>query len=201
MRSHGEDAGLREYGATKRARISLLFSYNQADEWDPVSLATAPARIDSSLTYSSASTSPSSQLVMPHDPCAVFQRSVSTFLACNGLSFSTVSSPLYRQMMILAGTHIPITLTPASVKTDTLAQSDAIKQVIIDRLQGAHKYVTSAVDGWTNVRSDKVNNVVLLAGGTAYYWMSIVNADDIDSGIWIFNKLDPVIQELQQLGI
>lgn len=103
--------------------------------------------------------------------------------------------------MILAGTHIPITLTPASVKTDTLAQSDAIKQVIIDRLQGAHKYVTSAVDGWTNVRSDKVNNVVLLAGGTAYYWMSIVNADDIDSGIWIFNKLDPVIQELQQLGI
>ena len=39
--------------------------------------------------------------------------------------------------------------------------------------------LTVAIDGWTDVNSSKVTNVVILCGGVAYYWCSIVTASVI----------------------
>lgn len=36
--------------------------------------------------------------------------------------------------------------------------------------------VTLALDGWTNVNHNKVTNLILLSGGRAYYWKSVVNS-------------------------
>jgi hypothetical protein len=61
-----------------------------------------------------------------------------------------------------------------------LVNAAQLQEKVIDRLK-AHSQsapVTIAVDGWTNVRHDKVTNVIPLCAGQAYYWESIVNILD-----------------------
>jgi hypothetical protein len=48
-----------------------------------------------------------------------------------------------------------------------------VKQQVVDRLR-ACKGVTVGIDGWTNVRGDKVINVCPVGRGIAYYWDSLV---------------------------
>ena len=70
-------------------------------------------------------------------------------------------------MMTAAGVSLSVSLFNKAVKHDTVTQAVGIKQTIIRRLQMPEKHVTIAVDGWTNVRHDKVTNIVLLCDGTA----------------------------------
>jgi hypothetical protein len=46
---------------------------------------------------------------------------------------------------------------------------------IVEKLVRENNPVTLALDGWTNVNHNKVTNLILLCGGRAYYWKSIVN--------------------------
>jgi hypothetical protein len=53
--------------------------------------------------------------------------------------------------------------------------------------------ITVAIDGWTNVTTAKVTNVVLLCGGEAYYWCSIVNGSHHNTAVWL---RDPLVEVL-----
>ena len=61
--------------------------------------------------------------------------------------------------------------------------------------------VTVALDGWTNVRRDKVTNVVILCGGAAYYWCSIVNSTASNTAAWMREPVANVINELREEGL
>jgi hypothetical protein len=61
--------------------------------------------------------------------------------------------------------------------------------------------VSIAIDGWTNVRSHKITNVVCLCGGTAYYWCSIVNANNANSASWLSKPLLDVMSGIKGLGV
>ena len=61
--------------------------------------------------------------------------------------------------------------------------------------------VTVALDGWTNVNHEKVTNIVLLCGGRAFYWRSIVNASEHNTAAWLHDAVVPVLNELLTLGI
>jgi hypothetical protein len=39
--------------------------------------------------------------------------------------------------------------------------------------------ITIALDGWTNVRSNKVTNILLICSGIAYYYTGIENENDL----------------------
>jgi hypothetical protein len=47
---------------------------------------------------------------------------------------------------------------------------------IIDKILQDNNPVTLALDGWTNVNHNKVTNLILLSGGRAFYWRSVVNS-------------------------
>lgn len=130
-----------------------------------------------------------------------YRKSAAVFLATAGLPFSTVENPFFRHMITAASPSPPYTLWAGSVKAETKVQADIVRQVIVNRLQCSNKYVTLALDGWTNVVQDKVTNIVLLCGGVAYYWKSITNKYAADTSIWIFNELKAVLDELRQLHI
>lgn len=53
-----------------------------------------------------------------------------------------------------------------------------------------------AIDGWTNVRHDKVTNVLVLQGGQAFYWCSITNDAESNTADWLASRLRPVLHTL-----
>ena len=65
---------------------------------------------------------------------------------------------------------------------------------LASRLQ--HAIISIAADGWTNVRHQKVTNVVLMQNGAAYYWRSIVNVSDRNTAEWLAEHLLPILQTL-----
>ena len=61
--------------------------------------------------------------------------------------------------------------------------------------------VSVAMDGWTNVRHHKVNNIVVLCSSQAYYWCSIVNTQNNNTAEWLKEPLLAVMNSVRQLGI
>jgi hypothetical protein len=61
--------------------------------------------------------------------------------------------------------------------------------------------LTLAIDGWTNVRRDKVTNVIILCGGVAYYWCSIVNGRAANSAEWMTVPITKVLDDLRAEGL
>lgn len=61
--------------------------------------------------------------------------------------------------------------------------------------------LTIAIDGWTNVNTAKVTNVVILCGGEAYYWCSIVNSRDRNTAVWLTGPLVEVLNSIRGEGL
>ena len=61
--------------------------------------------------------------------------------------------------------------------------------------------LTVAIDGWTNVNTSKVTNVVILCGGVAYYWCSIVNGHSQNTAVWLLPALIGVLNGLKAEGL
>ena len=70
---------------------------------------------------------------------------------------------------------------------------------VVSKLVKENNPVTLALDGWTNVNHNKVTNLILLSGGRAYYWKSIVNSLEHNTAgtrfFWRFNIDDSVENE------
>jgi hypothetical protein len=74
-------------------------------------------------------------------------------------------------------------------------RAEAVRVQVVARLQEAMG-VTIGLDGWTNVNGLKVINVVILAGGVAYYWDSLVlkaHARAVDQIEVVSNAIDEII--------
>jgi hypothetical protein len=61
--------------------------------------------------------------------------------------------------------------------------------------------ISIAIDGWTNVNTAKVTNVVLICGGEAYYWCSIVNGSHHNRAVWLRDPLVEVLNEIKAQGL
>ena len=61
--------------------------------------------------------------------------------------------------------------------------------------------LTIAIDGWTNVNTAKVTNVVALCGGRAYYWCSIVNDRNHNTAAWLSVPLVEALNALRSEGL
>lgn len=61
--------------------------------------------------------------------------------------------------------------------------------------------LTVAIDGWTDVNRSKVTNVVILCGGVAYYWCSIVNSTNHNTAVWLQDSLVRVFNTIKAEGL
>ena len=61
--------------------------------------------------------------------------------------------------------------------------------------------LTVAIDGWTNVNTAKVTNVVILSGGEAFYWCSIVNDRSHNTAAWLAPLLVEVLYSVRAEGL
>lgn len=78
-----------------------------------------------------------------------------------------------------------------------------MKQKLINKMisYSASNPITLAYDGWTNIRGQKVTNVIPLCAGRAYYWYSIVNASHKNTADWIAPKLKSSLISIISKGI
>jgi Protein of unknown function (DUF 659)/hAT family C-terminal dimerisation region len=83
----------------------------------------------------------------------------------------------------------------------TLAQS--LRSRVVRQLRNYCRSspLTIAIDGWTNVNTSKVTNVVILCGGVAYYWCSIVNSSHHNTALWLRDPLVSVLNSIKAEGL
>ena len=91
----------------------------------------------------------------------------------------------------------------AALRDSQLALAQSLRHRIIHQLRTFCRSspLTIAIDGWTNVNTAKVTNVVVLCGGEAYYWCSIVNARNHNTATWLCGPLTKVLNGLRSEGL
>jgi hypothetical protein len=89
------------------------------------------------------------------------------------------------------------------LREDQAELAQRMRKQVVGRLRNYCQSfpLTIAIDGWTNVRRDKVTNVVILCGGIAYYWCSIVNVKDRNTAAWMRGPLTSVLNDIKGHGL
>jgi hypothetical protein len=81
-----------------------------------------------------------------------------------------------------------------TLRVERARQAEELRDILGSKL--AHRVVTLACDSWTNVQHSKVTNVVVIVDAQAFYWCSIVNAEERNTAEWMAARLLPIIQKL-----
>jgi hypothetical protein len=119
----------------------------------------------------------------------------------NGLSYMIMDNPYflsfleaYRQAPQNARKALSRRKIAAAVDTE----GKKMDEFVLRNLR--HADVTLAADGWTNVKSEKVVNLICLTGSRALYWDSIY-VDGSANSLNISKKIIISIEELEKEGI
>jgi hypothetical protein len=81
----------------------------------------------------------------------------------------------------------------------TMVEEDTRQQVVRKLRQAGA--VTIALDGWTNIRQEKVTNIVPIASGVSYYWESIVNRMEANTADWQRPLIKKAIESVIGCGV
>jgi hypothetical protein len=84
-----------------------------------------------------------------------------------------------------------------------LAEAQSLRGRVIRQLRifCRSSPISVAIDGWTNVNTAKVTNVVLICGGEAYYWCSIVNGSHHNTASWLRDPLEEILNGIKAKGL
>lgn len=63
-------------------------------------------------------------------------------------------------------------------------------------MQQSKSPVSVCIDGWTNVKHEKVTNIIPICNNVAYYWTSIVNSSEHNTADWLYDRLEPLLKDL-----
>lgn len=126
-----------------------------------------------------------------------------------GKSFALLSLPLslvenrdFLNMIAILRKHPQISIPSRyTLKKHEANAERIVKELVIARLKGPQSFVSLAVDGWTNIRHEKLLNAIPICQGIAYYWKSIVNGLADNSAPNQYNGLQPVIKDMIDHGI
>jgi hypothetical protein len=121
-------------------------------------------------------------------------RALARAFAFSSIAYSVVQTEEFREFLRYTGWPADRPITRQALKAAIMLEATELKKQLTDKLDGT--VVSLAVDGWTNVRHQKVTNVVVIMGGVAYYWCSITNKSEKNTAEWVANQLQPTIDAL-----
>ena len=111
----------------------------------------------------------------------------------SSIGLAAVETEEFRRFLRLAGFN-GLLPTRASLKASVLTQSAELRDRVSAKLAG--RVVSIAADGWTNVRQEKVTNIVTVVEGKAFYWCSIVNKADRNTAEWQAERILVALRSL-----
>ena len=95
------------------------------------------------------------------------------FFLYEGLAFRIADSHALRAWLNCVRNGASAVASRKQMTEMALSRAEGVRAAVVQRLQQAAG-VAVGIDGWTNVRHDKVINLCPVAGGVAYYWDSVV---------------------------
>lgn len=159
----------------------------------PVAAAvTAAASVISSSSDTSSKKKQRTLLDMAKSSSADCLIAVACAFAANSIAYNVAESDSFRNMLRVIG-YTGTLPCRNSLRIAVGQQASNTRAQVAERLKGA--VVTLAADGWTNVKRQKVTNIVPMVNGVAYYWSSIVNTGE-NTAVWLASQLLPCIEAL-----
>jgi hypothetical protein len=124
-----------------------------------------------------------------------------TAFAVNRISFNVLSSPEFLSFLDAYRTATVPAPTRFALRDHTINEAASMRRTLLTRLRSSTALIGIALDGWTNVRHDKVTNIVLLSSGEAFYWCSIVNEREKNTAQWLHDAVLPHLVKIVQEGV
>jgi hypothetical protein len=122
--------------------------------------------------------------------------------AMNSLPLQLLESESFINMMYYwrsTSQHLP---TRAKMRELYAKRASSMRVKVIDQLkQSSCSPVTIALDGWTNIRHDKVINIIPICSGVAYYWKSIVMDTERSTADCQYPHVKEAIQSIISAGV
>lgn len=117
---------------------------------------------------------------------------LSVAFATNSIAYAVAESVEFRSLLSTLGWPGMLPSREA-LRVATQQSAGAVRHDVSAMLKDA--VVTVAADGWTNVKRQKVTNIVLMTNGKALYWTSLVNNGE-NTAVWLAQQLLSVIRTL-----
>lgn len=116
--------------------------------------------------------------------------------ATNSLSHQLIDNPAFRKFIVWMQKNPTRTLPDRrTLRKNILHSSTSVRNEVRTHLRSS--FTTIAIDSWTNVRNECVNNVCGIANGNAFYLTSVVNKlSQKNTAEWLFDRIAPYIQAL-----
>jgi hypothetical protein len=121
--------------------------------------------------------------------------------AINSLPHSLIEEENFKNSLIAIKNSKLTNFSKKKLREIMLIKSENINTNILEKLASDKIPVTFAIDGWTNVRSNKVTNIILISNGIPYFFESIENEDSKNDVVWLVPQLELKIKHLLSLGI
>ena len=133
---------------------------------------------------------------------ATWRGKLAEMFSCHSLPLRLVASQQFIDILHLFR-QCPSAVIPSvcELAREQDAAFEKLKVKVVQRMTSANTHVTIAVDGWTNIRHDKVVNIVPLCRGSAYYWTSVVNSYHSNTALWQYHHLKPHFEDLIHRGV
>lgn len=119
--------------------------------------------------------------------------------AKKSLPYSLVEDHYFRKAISCLNSKY--TLTRCKLKEFVIEESNNVKENTLTMLSTNRQHITLAIDGWTNVRSNKVTNILLICSGIPYYYTSIENKYSANTAEYLTEILNEKINFLLNKGL
>ena len=116
--------------------------------------------------------------------------------AKNSLSHSLIDDYYFRKAI-----NYDNTLTKSKLREFIISEREILNKNTLNMLCLNKQPITIAMDGWTNVRGNKVTNILLICSGISYYFTSIEHEFVFNTADVLVPILSDKIKYLLEMGI
>ena len=121
--------------------------------------------------------------------------------AKNSLPHSLLENNYFLELIAAIKEHSDVIITKQKLRELIISDGNKIKNDIINNLKISRQPITLAIDGWTNVRSNKVINLMLIVNGNIYYYDSIENKEKRNTKEYLLELFEEKINVMLSQGL
>lgn len=125
----------------------------------------------------------------------------SRFFAKNSLPHSLIENSYFIEFVQAIKENPTINISRPKLRNLIVADGLQAKEKVLNNLKMSKIPVTLTVDGWLNIRSNKIMNLLLMADGISYYYDCIENYSRSNTKEWLVKMLEEKIQKIIEDGI
>lgn len=121
--------------------------------------------------------------------------------ASNSLPYSLIENKHFTNaisFMCRNGLKLP---NKKRLREDIVQEAKTVRNDTISELASCENPVTICLDVWTNVRKNKVTNIMAIANTQAYFIGSVENKETNNTAQWLFEQICPIFTELLEKGV